>query len=270
MFGARLTQIREKLGYKSARQFYLWLEQNAQIEFNYSYYVKIESGKVLPSEKVVQTISGLLGQDDAKKLVIDYCKTLFPKYGHFFSGSEEKEDKKIKVSAASGPLLIKQSYLSLKQVATISISKEYYFLFLLITLSRVPVSLKELSKYFKEPLFSNVIHDLSLVRILKYDGENIWSISKELRFPSSAEFPDLKKKYQQFDQWDLEFSEHFQFESLMQKFMIRRISPRFLPIIEKHAKSLIELVQMSEEVDVEFNTEVLQFNLTLSRGVVPG
>ncbi len=271
MFGKRLTQIRERLGYKSARQFYLWLEQSARLDFNYSYYVKIESGKVLPSEKVVQTLAALLSEEDAKGLVIDFCKNLFPDYGHFFPSSmPEPELKDIKISSETGTLLRKQKYLNLKQVSVISSSKHHYFIFLLITLSRRPVTFPELKKHFAEGVLTKVVDDLSVVKILKRGEDSILSISKELRFPLASDDADLKKKYQQLDHWDREFSAHFQLSPVVQSFLIRRISPRFLPLVEKQAQTLIEIIQMSEEIDSDYNSEVLQFNLSLTRGFVPG
>jgi len=272
MLGNCLVQIREKLGYKSARQFYLWLEKNSNLEFNYSYYIKIESGKVIPSEKVVQTIARLLNENDAKWLVIEFCKNIFPDFKHFFSTSDSSKVKESFTAPdpKSEPHLRKQSSLSVKQVAAIARSKEHYFLFLVVSLARRRVKIEELQNKFEPGFLEKGIRELVEAKVIQQDDEQLFSISKELKFPSTEGQEDLRKIYSQLDGWDRDFSRHFGFTTSIRKFMLRRISPRFLPLIEKQSQQLVELIQMSEEVDADYNTETMQVSMIISTGKIPG
>jgi hypothetical protein len=270
VLGTTLVQIREKLNFKSARQFYLWLEQHANLDFNYSYYVKIESGKVIPSEKVIQTIAQLLVEEDARRLVIEFCKNLFPNFAYFFTTGGVSES--VKMPAIPGkeqPLLRKLKYLTLKQVSIISKSKFHYFLFMVITLARKPIGFSETQKLLHAPQFDQIVADLMEGKIIRRDGENLFSMSKELHFPSETE-ANMKMVYRQLDEWDREFSAHFNFEPVVQRFLLRRVSPRFIPLLEKQTRVLIESVQMAEELDHNFNTDIVQFNVSFTKGQVAG
>lgn len=52
--------------------------------------------------------------------------------------------------------------------------------------------------------------------------------------------------------------------------MTRRISPRYLSVINKHLEALTELIRLSDESDKSHNTEVLHIQIKLQTGELPG
>ena len=134
---------------------------------------------------------------------------------------------------------------------------------------RKPVKKEEIKERFKIPHFEKIVDDLRSAKIIQEEEDYLYSISKELHFPPT-DGGALSKIYKQLDLWDPEFATQFQFEAVLHKFMLRRVSPRFLPMIEKQTRQVIDLIQMSEEVDNDYNSQVVQVQFTISKGEIPG
>ncbi len=276
-FAQKLVNVRESLGFKSARAFYLHLSERAELEFNYSYYARIEKGAVLPSEKVVSTLCSHLEKHDAESLILAFCETLFPRYDYLFQAGSDAAAALSKgppktspqTSADDSPKpLRQQKALSNKQVFALSQTREHYFLFLVLTLSRGWIAISELAQSFGAKTIERVIEDLRLAKILVREGDRVFNSSKEMIFPPTDE--GLKKVYAQLDSWDLEFASWFDFEKLEERHLLRRVSPRFLPLILDQAKNVLNLTRAAEELDPKHNQDVLQFSIRIAKGRIPG
>ncbi len=266
--GSLLKQTRSQMGYKSARAFYLFLKKRAQLDFNYSYYVRIENGKVLPSHKILSNIATILKGEAGDSLVLAYCSELFPGRFHLFSSNPDVAPPPV-ASVEVVPLR-GQKFLSLRQVHVIASSQIHYFIFLIVTLARKPVTLKNLKLRFKgETLLEKAVRDLEEVRVLQLDNGEIFSLTNELRFPKAVG-KILINTYLQLDHWDKNFSEFFEFEKNVEKFLLRRVSPRFIGLLQAQLNFIVDLTKSSEEMDSTYNEDVLMLSLKMAKGKLPG
>lgn len=278
MFSNSLTEIRKRLGHPSARSFFLYLESRGNLDFNYSYYARIEAGKVLPSEKVVNTIARLVPEPDAHALILAFCSSLFPQYEGLFTARAEmdplvilpkaKKDAPASKPAPEGPDR-SSKFFTMKQIVALSDSRLAYFLFLLTILSRGTIPMKQIEKLFTEKSRSRILESLRAAKLIQIDEKGVFSIAKEIKFPP-REPGRLSEIYAQLDIWDREFSDFFRFEKLTQRFILKRVSPRFFPLLVSQSKMLIDLVNASEDADSKQNDEVVMFQLRLTHGKVPG
>jgi hypothetical protein len=270
-FAEELLRVRKELEDKSARAFFARLKSQG-ITFNYSYYMRLEQGG-LPSEKVVKEIAEALGgQGDS--LILSYCRALFPKNAYLFaeapSAMGRKKPKSMGApSVAASPVMGAQKELSPRQVAALAARSEAYHLFLLATLARRPLKREELARLFSLKSMEESLSALKEVELLKESEEGISALSVEAKFPEPYN-KDLKLAFKQLDQWDESFGAEFQLESSINKMQIRRVSSRYLNLINKHIELIFDLVRSSDESDIRFNDQVVQFKVQLKRGNLPG
>jgi len=273
--GQTLTEIRIEMGFKSARGFYQFLSDRKKLDFNYSYYMRIEKNKVIPSNLIIRQLNSLLGKQNAERLTLVYCVTQFPEMQHIFKKqeypvvtqkAEVKEPTKSKTAIST---LIGQKFLSLYQISLITKTKNHYYLFLLITLARIPLEKSIVEKLFSSDEMPSILKDLEVAKIIVLSGDKIHSFSKELKF-SPADSENLKKLYKALDIWDSEFNTTFNLNRLLHKVLIRRVSPRFIELIVNHCGLLLDLTRASEETDSSHNDEILTLTLSLSHGGLPG
>ena len=52
--------------------------------------------------------------------------------------------------------------------------------------------------------------------------------------------------------------------------MLRRISPRYLGLINGQIQLLIESLRISDESETKYNSEVVQLSISLFQGKLPG
>jgi len=133
-------------------------------------------------------------------------------------------------------------------------------------LARRALTKKEISEYLN---LSRGLKVLLEQRIIILENATYRSASNEFLFPK-AHNDSLKKGYELFDKWDSEFENNFELKKLMNKMMIRRISPRYLSLIQRQIDLLMELIRTSDETDVEMNDQVIQLQMNLSCGKIPG
>ena len=136
----------------------------------------------------------------------------------------------------------------------------------MMTLARRPLEQKDLEN-FKS--FKKAIIALKAENILIQSGETIQAASTEFAFPK-AETTALIKYYETFDLWDKEFEKKFSLETLVNKMMIRRISPRYLGLIQKQIEVLVDILRISDESDIRHNNQVIQLQINLCKGEIPG
>jgi hypothetical protein len=275
-----LSELRRSLGYKSARSFFSeYLQIRTRLDFNYSYYMKIEGGKIIPSPQVITNISRALENDAAGELITSYCKVIFPERPELFQKFRPKERKGDKISnEQTSPS--NQRYLTQAQISCIGKSRNHYFAFLILTLARSTIATIQLKARLihaqeegsNEDL-DQVLVDLEKFKLILIEGQSekqmIRSIASEMKFPS-AESAAEKKLYEKIDIWNLSFNQEMSFEPLIEKMLLRRVSSRYLSVIQAHSNLLLELVRASDETESSHNEDVLMLNLTLQKGRLPG
>lgn len=274
-----LKEIRLELGYKSAHSFYAFLESRLKLNFNYPYYARIEASGALPSEQVVQVLSQAVGPEAGDRVVLAYCETLFPKQNYLFKSAliprrvsplaphpaiEAKHEGRKRKTAASK----RQVTLEPKQISALSRTKVHYFIFLILTLSRSAIRLSEIKKIFAGTSIRTPVQDLVDAKIAWLDDRSISAIDTDVRFPSAT--GTLKRSYEQLDLWDREFGRAMRFKSLHRRMVLRRISPRYVHLIEQFCEVLGGLVSASEDNDPIYNDEVLSLRISVSTGRLPG
>ncbi len=263
-FAEELKSARKAKGFSQAKAFFLWLESKG-ISFNYSYYMRLEQGGI-PSEKVVTEISRALKGEWQDRLILAYCRALFPKNSYLFPKGEWSIAKAQK---ASVPTKSSQQELTIKQIMVIAASELNYHLFLLSTLARRPILETELENWFSPKAIQASLRQLAQVNLLRITDPGFEAISSEMRFPEAYN-NELKGAYKKFDQWDESFCVQLAMDLLINKMLIRRVSGRYLSIIQGQLESLFEIVKSSDEMDARFNDNVLQLKVMLRRGRLPG
>lgn len=271
-FASSLRQLRQKAGFDKARGFHSQLVEDG-VEINYAYYMKMEAGQVLPSHKVVEQISQCLDDEEAAQLILSYCRTLFPRKKHLFPASKNSL-KQITPTASLdsqvSPVKGQGRELNRRQVHVLARSKVHYHLFLMASLARQDLPLEEIRQVFQPKNVDAAIADLEAAKILRIQKNGIRTLAGEHQFPSAKDFSELRPIYRQFDEWDESFAEDFEFESRINKMLIRRISPRYLNIIEKSLETVLSLVRASDELDTRHNEDLIQVRLSLRSGKLPG
>jgi hypothetical protein len=270
-----LIEIRLSLGHDSAKAFYRYLSGRRKLEFNYAHYMKIEGAKALPSPSMISAIGAALDPKNADRLTLAYCSTLFPNQQKLFKFQSVGSAAPVPSSSKSAPesmAVAKQQFLTEAQLAALTSSDLHYALFLALAMTRTPVTEKALERLLKpaKGALEPAIADLERARIIRREEDGgLRSISTEMRFPK-AESASLKKLYDQIDRWDMELDKRLGFESLLRKMMLRRVSARYFGVILAHTQVLLDLIRASEELDPEYNEDVLLLSLSLSRGRMPG
>jgi hypothetical protein len=262
-FSQELKAARASLGHKSARSFFDWLKEGG-VSFNYSYYMRLEQGG-LPSEKVAQELASVLKGEWNDRLILAYCRTLFPKNSYLFARA-----------SAAQPAVAVESYeptgqkeLTPKQVAVLASSEANYHLFLISTLARRPVQEGDLQKWFPAKTIQASLRQLEGAQIIRRVENGFEGATIEARFPEAYN-KELKEAFQKFDHWDESFGGQFDLDFLMNKMLIRRVSGRYLLIIRRQMDLLLELLRSSDEVDTRYNDNVLQLKVVLRQGKLPG
>ncbi len=261
-FSQELKKARVSLGHKTARSFFDWLKERGA-SFNYSYYMRLEQGGI-PSEKVVQELAQILKGEWTDRLILAYCRSLFPKNAYLFPAKEEKTTIKNETYIPSG-----QKELSIKQVAVIAAQEAHYHIFLLTTLARQPIAVKDLQRWFSVKTISSSIQRLVEAKLVREVPEGLSAFSVEAKFPEPYN-KELQEAYEKFDLWDRQFGERFALDFMVNKMLIRRVSGRYLSIIRQQLEGVFEIMRSSDELDTRYNDNVLQLNVVLRQGKLPG
>ena len=261
-FSQVLVNIRSETGYKTSKSHYNYLKAKG-LECNYQYYVKIESGLVFPSSVIVNQIARALNKEKSELLIKAFCADQFESFNYLFQDN-------LPISAETAPAQISvaqgQKELTYIQIDSLHKKKNNYFLFLILTLSRSPLPIKELSKY---PFLKKSIPELVNSSIAHLNGDVLSASSSEFIFPKAHD-EKLENIYATFDSWDRDFSGQFEFKKFLNKMMIRRISPRYFGVIQKQLEAFTDFVRCSDESDQRFNSEVIHLHISMSKGVLPG
>ncbi len=228
--------------------------------------MKIEKDQSFPSSEIVNQIAKALSAEVSQSIILSFCQNQFQSFNYLFDSSASEGHSSDLQKSPNVSINQGQRELTQRQIACLNNKQENYFLFLLLTLSRGPVHIDEISSYFG---LKESIKQLEESQIAITTGEYVTSTSSEFRFPIS-DIEEVNQAYMNFDNWDLEFSSQFDFENLINKMMIRRISPRYLTAIKRHIDTIADFVRLSDESDQKFNNDVLHLQIKLSRGHIPG
>jgi hypothetical protein len=267
-FAEELKKIRLSLGHRTARSFHAWLKDRGA-GFNYSYYMRLEQGG-LPSEKVVQEIASACRGPAADRLVLAYCRSLFPKNNYLFpepaavATAPKPDEEKLRGSTIQG-----QRELTLRQVASIALGEAHYHAFLLCTLARKPIQAAELTAVYPAKVLNPALAALVKENVLRKGEAGYEAVAPEARFPEAFN-RELTAAYENFDAWDESFGARFGLEQILNKLLIRRVSGRYLAIIAKQLDTLFDIVKSSDETDQRHNDKVLQLKVLLRQGKLPG
>ena len=59
-------------------------------------------------------------------------------------------------------------------------------------------------------------------------------------------------------------------EKLYKRYLLRRVSPRCIPIIIRFIENIVDQLKASDETDASRNTEVINFNIDIRKINMPG
>lgn len=272
--GHNLLKLREKRGFPSARSFYLWLEEKGELDFNYAYYKKIENDEKFPSVKVIHNIAACLEQSEREALILCFCQNQFPHDAGLFEKKDkkhlhQKELKKSKSQKNAGTL-IGQKELSERQVAVLADTPENFFLFSVMTLARTQVSESELLNYFSKDELDSAIDALKKAKLVTQEEDKLAASYPEYLFPRVQGSQSLKKLYQKLDQYEQEKLDFFGFQKHSKAVFLRRVSPRYIELIQSHIDLLYQMVRMADEQNVEQNDAVCSLELKFHSTQMPG
>lgn len=264
-----LRGIRKDLGFSSARSFFNFLKKKKAVDFNYSYFVRVDGGKALPSQKVISAIAKNLEKLQADELILAYCADTFPEATHLFASRRifplEKTKKQLEVTS--------QHVLTPRQVAILARSEIHYFTFLVLALARTPIPSDEMVAFVQKQMsakateLAKALHDLTEAQILGNDEDHFFTTSQEFRFPESE---GLKNTYLTFDRWDEEFEKFATPNSVYNKTFIRRMSRQYLDLVNNHLNLIFDLIRSAEHVSPMYNDEVVKIEFKVNQGKLPG
>ncbi|MFP5520597.1 MAG: hypothetical protein ACLGGX_11885 [Bdellovibrionia bacterium] len=266
IFAQTLRRIRKELTPLSAKS--AWQKwQKKGLSVNYAYYMKLEKGDMLPSPEVVEQLVRHLSYEHKESLIYAYCQEMFPNQKELF---QIQHSPLSPPSSAHSSLPSKGQYeLSPRQISTLASHKSYYHIFVVLILARKKIPLKDLSKIVEMQAMDKKIKTLEEHGLVIREDEMVHAISTEVRFPKATTL-QLKEDYAKFDDWDQEFTKDFAFEKVFEKRLLRRVSPRYLEIINQQLELTTELVKTSDELNSSFNSDVIFMEINLTRGKVPG
>lgn len=263
-----LSFLRAQSGAESAKSFHLQLQKRG-LECNYPTYSKIETGRMIPSPQLLAQLAEAVPPKWKDELVLAYSRTQLPQFAYLFPA--EITSRTASPSPGPSPKAVPARELTKRQVAILARGSANYHLFLILTMARNPLPRREVERKFKKDVFEKALADLDAGEFLESgEGQSLRIRTTEWRFPSAEGDSGLQKTYRQFDEWDLSFGDQFGFETLLQKMLIRRISPRYLSLIQKQLEVSLDMVRTSDELEPKYNESLVQVRVQLKSGRLPG
>lgn len=265
-FSLNISRARRSMGFSSAKKFFEQKLRPLEV-CNYSHFMRIEKGLVLPSAELFNALIQIYPLNERAALVYSYCKTLLPQFASYFPESSPSlastDSTKMNLSKRH------HAGISLNQVSLISQTASTYHLFLLLTLARKPIAIKELKKLIGGEDFESAVATLVETKLVILQNNELSCVTNDFKFPA-AKNALLKGKYLQMDEWDHVFGEKLGLTTILNKTMIRRISLRHKALVEKHLELLFDLIRSADETDSFFNDQVLQIKCQVRIGQLPG
>lgn len=251
-----IAAVKEDVGMNDQERFFQHLiASGLTCSFNDFQNMAMEREK--PSQNLIETLLSISDTDAKDAIVKAYCEILFPKN---YQATSEQSVKFLKQKI--------NCELTEYQVSELAKSKIHYYLFLILVLKADKIKANIIKKQFGNlDAFDVVIEDLVNSQVLIRHNGYIYSVSPNVKFPAAASSDKLKKFYQQFDDWDKSFPTTFSFEKVLEKTIIRRISTRHLPIIQKQLENVLDTIRTSETSLIQRDQEPIVFlQLNFSKG----
>ena len=279
-FSLYLRKLQADLGFPSAKSFYEYLSSAGPLNFNYTYYMKIEGSKQIPSPSIVQRIASILPRGYQDALTLAYCATLFPERADLFHAREPvtgspgadvaTPPKKTFSKHEVNSKVSKSKQISLSQFDAITRTRTHYFLFLLFTQARRPLRPEEIEHYFPAHEYTSAVTDLLASKVLFGSPEaGFRTVVDDLKFPvPDSEF--LQAAYDRMTPWDKEFPAHFEMAPDFTRLHLRRCSQKSAVLLKAHLRLLNDLAFAAEDSNEDLNQEVFFLDLYFSLGKLPG
>ena len=264
-----LKEFKKKKNFKTLKEFHTYLVKRGFTP-NYQHFAKIIAEQVNVTAEIIYQLN-LAIPDISDELTLAYCQDIFPNKKYLFKtqlGTSHSKKEEELTDVKQDIRAVKSSELTQYQISILSSKKENYFLFLICTMARTPINEQEIKLVWPDVKIKSVIKDLTETGLIIQTTEGIQTYNTEIRFP--AKNNQNKDSYQLFDLWDIEFAKTFQLSSIVSKNFLRRISPRYFHLIQGQIQLLLETLKVSDESELKYNTEVIQLNINLSQGQLPG
>ena len=193
-----LKQVRLKAGYCSAKTFHQQFTNNDTINLSYSHYTKIEKGQLLPTVDLFLRISNFLNVKNFSEFLACYLLGWANdnKSRNYIKTKLYDQELKLKEhNNHDKDLKINQHILSTNQADEITCSYNNYYLFLKLSLSSTPLSIKELS--YNSPLenktIKNILNKYLKLNIIEHKNSKYQPINRNTRF--SKKYKKIVSKY---------------------------------------------------------------------------
>jgi transcriptional regulator with XRE-family HTH domain len=265
-FAATLKTLRKQRGFASARAFYLFMTEKQDLEINYTYYARIESGTVLPSATTVERIASRFHQQEAETLTLAWCRTQFPEKAYLFSGAGKMYDTTPAPHDMATHTRVRE--LTAAQITQIAKSRMHYRCFYLFTLARRPIKQEEAETLFGSAI-QRVLKDFEHVRLITIDQSGITSLANDLKFPK-PDSETLLALYDKIRKWNQTLDDDFELNALCERVLFRRVSKRYVHLLHDHCELLLDLLRTGDEINIQHNNDVVLLRLHLSNGEIPG
>lgn len=266
-----LTKYKQSMKFGSLKEFHSYILKRG-FTANYQHFAKILKGQATPTIDIIGQFSLAL-PEFADELTIAYCKDMFPQKEYLFHQQTEQKTDVMTTENNLGDLRqnlrsTKSSVLSEHQIATLCKNKENYFLFLICTMARKPILISELTLLMGDKTTESAISDLVESGIILSSPNGYQTFNTEIKFPAKSKFNE--NNYKKLDKWDLEFTSVMNMDLLVSKTLLRRVSPRYLGLINGQIQLLLESLRLSDESETKYNSEVVQLSISLFQGKLPG
>lgn len=248
--------IKEDIGIFDQEKFFQHLISQG-LSCSFDEFNKMINQTEKPSPNFIDTLLAMSDNDKKETLIKIYGELMFPKNYQVSAAAQGVKFIRQKISAE----------LTEFQINEIAKSKIHYYLFLILVLKADKLKATILKKQFGNlDTIDVVIDDLVNAQVLIKHNGYLYSVSPNVKFPP-ANTDKIKKFYQQFDDWDKSFPTTFNFEKLIEKTIIRRISARHVPVIQKQLENALDTIRTSEMSLLMRDEEPIIFlQMNLSKG----
>jgi hypothetical protein len=268
-----LTKFKQSMKFGSLKEFHSYILKRG-FTANYQHFAKILKGQATPTTDIIRQFN-LAMPEFADDLTIAYCQDMFPQKEYLFH-KQSKQKSDVSTTPTENHLgdlrqnvrSTKSSVLSEYQIATLCKNKENYFLFLICTMARKPILISELILLMGDKSTESAISDLVDSGIILSSPSGYQTFNTEIKFPAKSKFNE--NNYKKLDKWDLEFTSVMNMDLLVSKTLLRRVSPRYLGLINGQIQLLLESLRLSDESETKYNSEVVQLSISLFQGKLPG
>lgn len=250
-----LQQLQEDFDIKTLNEMYEKFRLNGLgPETDLKEFNEMFSCAKMPHRNFMEVILSFADDDQKDILLKDYCEQMFPKHYN------QARDPGLRFAKQKSSLELNES-----QIVEIGKSKIHYYIFLILLLKETKIKRNNLIKQFGgTESINSCIDDLIRTQVLIEHRGYIYSASSNIIMPK-ANTEKIKKIYNLLDDWDKNFGQSFNFEKLIEKNIIKKISSKHIPIIQKHLESIAELTRASA-IEVNDTSSIIYLQFSFMKG----